>query len=66
MTDKWGNTCSIDKGYWGAKNYRVMDAISYMFLMKEGGDAMPVNSTPLFNDIYEIELLENQLNGSSR
>ena len=63
LTDKWGNSCSIDKGYWGAKNYTVMDAISYMFIMKEGGDAMPVNSTPLFNDIYEIELLENQLNG---
>lgn len=65
LTDKWGNSCSIDKGYWGAKNYTVMDAISYMFIMKEGGDAMPENATPLFNDIYEIELLENQLNGGN-
>ena len=35
-TDKWGNTCHISNGYWGAKNYRVMDAIGYMFLMKDG------------------------------
>lgn len=63
--DKWGNACSINKGYWGAKNYRVMDAIGYIFLMNEGGDAMPTASEAIFNDIYEIELLESQLNGAT-
>ncbi len=63
--DKWGNTCSISKGYWNTRNQMVMDAIGYMFLLKEGGDCLPVNSEPLFNDLFEIEQLENQLNGGS-
>ncbi|MHC5076684.1 MAG: hypothetical protein ACYTFM_09680, partial [Planctomycetota bacterium] len=33
--DKWGNTCYLSKGYWGAKNYRVMDVIGYFFLLKQ-------------------------------
>ena len=61
-TDKWCNTCSISNGYWGAKNYRVMDALSYMFVLKKGGDCLPVNSRPIFNDIKDIQQRENQLN----
>ncbi len=41
-TDRWENTCRISKGHWGAKNYRVMDALGYMFLMKM---ERPVNSS---------------------
>lgn len=63
-TDKWGNTCHISNGHWGAKNYQVMDALGYMFLMKMGGDCMPRDSTPIFNDLFEIQELENQLNGA--
>ena len=62
-TDKWGNACSINRGNWNAKNYRVMDALSYMFVLKEGGDCLPVNSRPIFNDIKEIQQRENQLKG---
>lgn len=61
--DKYGNTCSISNGYWGAKNYRVMDALGYMFLLKEGGDCRPVDSAPIFNDLVDIQQLESQLNG---
>jgi hypothetical protein len=61
-TDKWGNACSISNGYWGAKNYTVMEALTYMFLLKVGGDCLPKNSTPIFNDLFEIQQLENQLN----
>jgi hypothetical protein len=64
-TDKWGNTCSINKGYWGVKNYQVMDSIGYMFLMKIGGDCIPQNATPTFNDLHDIQQLENQLNVGS-
>ena len=63
-TDKWGKTCSISNGYWGAKNYRVMDALGYMFLLKHGGDRLPENAEPLFNDLVEIQHRESQLNGS--
>jgi hypothetical protein len=62
-TDKWGNTCSISNGYWGAKNYRVMDALGNMFLMKEGGDCLPKDAEPIFNDLIDIQQLESQLNG---
>ena len=62
-TDKWGNTCSVSNGYWGAKNYRVMDALSNMFLMKAGGDCLPKYANPIFNDLFEIQQRENQLNG---
>ena len=62
-TDKWGHTCSISNGYWGAKNYRVMDALGYMFLLKHGGDRLPENAEPLFNDLVEIQQRESQLNG---
>jgi hypothetical protein len=64
-TDKWGNTCSINKGYWGVKNYQVMDSIGYMFLMKIGGDCLPKDATPIFNDLHDIQQLENQLNVGS-
>ena len=60
-TDKWGNTCSISKGYWGIKNYTVMDVIAHMFLFKEGSDCLPKNSTPIFNDLFEIQQRESQL-----
>ena len=62
--DRWGNTCSINHGHWGAKNYQAMDVVGYMFLMKVGGDCLPKNADPLFNDLFEIQQRENQLNGN--
>jgi hypothetical protein len=61
-TDKWGYSCYVNDGYWSSKNYRVMDALGYMFLMKIGRDCMPKGSSPIFDDLYEIEQRENQLN----
>jgi len=61
--DRWGYTCSVSNGYWEAKNYRVMDALGYMFLMKIGGDCLPKKAEHLFNDLWEVEQRENQLNG---
>jgi hypothetical protein len=64
-TDKWGNACSVSNGYWGGKNFRVMDALGNMFVMNEGGDCLPKKVNGVFDDLFEIELLENQLNGVS-
>lgn len=61
--DKWGNTCHINNGHWGVKNHILMDVIGNMFLLKEGGDCLPKNSEPIFNDLFEIQLLEKNLNG---
>ena len=60
--DKWGNTCYVNKGFWTAKNYKVMDALGYMFLLKEGGDRLPKDCCPIFYDLIDIEARENQLN----
>ncbi len=60
-TDKWGYACYVNDGYWGSKNYRAMDALAYIFLLKAGGDSLPKGSSPLFDDLYEIEERENQL-----
>jgi hypothetical protein len=61
--DKWGNECSVSNGYWSAKNYRVMDAIGYMFVLKMGGDRLPEKSAPIFNDLKEVSAFEDHLNG---
>jgi hypothetical protein len=62
-TDKWGNTCHVSNGHWETKNYRVMDVVGYMFLMHMGGDSLPKDATPIFNDLHDIQQLEKQLNG---
>ena len=59
--DRWGYSCYVNKGYWGAKNYRAMDALAYMFLLKEGGNCLPKGSCPLFDDLHDIQQRENQL-----
>ena len=60
-TDKWGNSCYLNHGYWEAKNYRVMDALGYMLLLKEGGNSLKSASCPIFNDLGDVMLRENQL-----
>ena len=64
--DRWGNRCSINHGYWSAKNYRVMDALGYMLLLREGGDRLPKDRKPIFNDLYEIDAREHQLNSTGQ
>jgi len=61
-TDKWGNTCYVSNGQWTARNYRVMDALGNMFLLKEGGNRLPEAPSPIFDDLYEVVTRENQLN----
>jgi hypothetical protein len=60
-TDKWGNACYISNGFWDAKNYTVMDVLGYMFLLKEGGDSLPDNADPIFQDLNAIIEREDQL-----
>ena len=60
-TDKWQNTCYLNNGYWGAKNYMVMDVIGYLWLLKQGGDSLPEDNTPIFLDLENVITKENEL-----
>ena len=57
-----GYKCSLNNGYWGARNYMVMDVIGYFSLLREGGDLMPENPTPIFQDLESIKRREHELN----
>jgi hypothetical protein len=59
--DKWGNACYLSNGCWGAKNYMVMDVIGYLWLLKQGGDSLPEDSTPIFLDLENVITKENEL-----
>ena len=65
FTDKWGHACYVSNGSWTAKNYRLMDALGYMFLLKEGGDRLPEERSPIFYDLADIEVREVQLNNGT-
>ena len=57
-----GYKCSINNGYWSVRNYMVMDVIGYFSLLREGGDRMPKNPVPIFEDLESIKRRENELN----
>lgn len=62
-TDRNGQLCLIS-GYWGPKNYMVMDVLAYFFLLKEGGDSLPQRTPPLFDDLDSIKARETELDQS--
>jgi len=59
--DKKGHRCSITNGYWGARNYMLMDALGYFYLLKEGGDRLPERASEIFRDIDSIRRRESEL-----
>jgi hypothetical protein len=62
---KTGQTCFICNGYWGPRNYMVMDVLGYMFLLKEGGDRLPENTNPVFEDLDSVRARESQFETTS-
>ena len=62
VDEKSGHQCSVNNGYWGARNYMVMDALGYFYLLKEGGDCLPEKRTELFQDLESIRRREAELN----
>ena len=65
--DKNRHRCSITNGYWGARNYMLMDALGYFYLLKEGGDRLPDKASEIFRDLdsirrREIELVNHSVN----
>ena len=61
IDEKSGHRCSVNNGYWGARNYMVMDALGYFYLLKEGGDSLPVKRSELFQDLESIRRREAEL-----
>jgi len=63
IDDKSRITCYCN-GYWGAKNYMVMDIVGYSLLLKEGKDRLPEISAPIFNDVDSIATREYAISGN--
>lgn len=61
IDEKSRHRCSITNGYWGARNYMIMDALSYFYLLKEGGDKLPEKPSELCNDLESIRKRETEL-----
>jgi hypothetical protein len=59
---KSGQLCFLNHGCWGARNYMVMDAVGYFFLLKEGRDLLPQDPRTVFNDLESITKREGELN----
>jgi len=56
--------CALDHGFWGHKNFIVMDLLGYTLLMLLGGDRLPENLEPIFENLESIKKREEQLNGA--
>ena len=55
-----GKICSIT-GYWNAKHFMIMDVLSYFFLLKTGGNRLPQEVSPIFEDLESIEHRETEI-----
>ena len=61
VDEKSNHQCSVNNGYWGARNYMVMDVLGYFYLLKEGGDCLPEKRTEIFHDLESIRRREAEL-----
>ena len=61
VDEKSRHQCSINNGYWGARNYMVMDVLGYFYLLKEGGDCLPEKRTEIFHNLESIRRREAEL-----
>jgi hypothetical protein len=61
VDEKSGHQCSVNHGYWGARNYMVMDVLGYFYLLKEGGDCLPEQKSEIFRDMESIRRREAEL-----
>lgn len=59
-SDKSGKVCSII-GDWDARSYMVMDVVGHLFLLKENGDIIPDEITPIFSDYDSIRRREQEI-----
>jgi len=60
-----GHKCSVNNGYWGARNYMLMDALGYFYRLKEGGDKLPKDYSEIFQDLESIQKREIEFDKNS-
>lgn len=63
--EKNNHRCSVSDGYWGARNYMLMDILGYFYLLKEGGDRLPKVPLEIFKDMENIHKREIELDKDS-
>ena len=63
--EKSNHKCCVSHGYWGARNYMLMDVLGYFYLLKEGGDRLPKVSLEIFQDMENIQKREIELDKNS-
>lgn len=56
-----GVECAISNGKWNAKNSMLLDILSYMLLMKIGGDRFPKDRDPIFDSVDTINSHESKI-----
>jgi hypothetical protein len=58
---KTKETCFINNGYWGVKNFMVMDVLGYFLLLRTGKSMLPKEPFPIFSDLDSITKREKEL-----
>jgi len=61
VDEKSQETCFINNGYWGVKNFMVMDVLGYFLLLKKGNNLLPKEPLPIFSDLDSITRREKEL-----
>lgn len=61
VDEKTQETCFINNGSWGPKNFMLMDVLGYLLLLRKGDDLLPVEPLPIFSDLDSITIREKEL-----
>ena len=61
IDEKTKGTCFINNGFWGVKNFMVMDVLGYFLLLRTGQNILPKEPLPIFSDLDSITKREKEL-----
>jgi hypothetical protein len=61
VDEKTKEACFINNGFWGVKNFMVLDVLGYFLLLREGKDIIPKEPLPIFSDLDSITRREKEL-----
>jgi hypothetical protein len=61
IDEKTKGTCFINNGFWGVKNFMVMDVLGYFLLLRTGKNLLPKEPLPIFSDLDSITKREKEL-----
>ncbi len=61
VDEKTKENCFISNGFWGVKNFMVMDVLGYFLLLKQGKNLLPAEPLPVFSDLDSINRRAKEL-----